>query len=106
MPGGDKIELLLRHAQPARHVKVDLQAESAVVDLRDTQLRQFDDSFVEARLLGALAHGEQCGLRAGRRLLEGLVGDADVGHGVLQEYSNSDIMRRVNRASRVFCYRW
>src|SRR5207245_244790 len=105
LPGRHQVELLLWHAELARHVEMDLQAEGATVDLRDAQLRQLDDRLVEARLLGALAHGEQCGLRAGHRLLEGLVGDADVGHGVLREYSNSDIIRRVNRASRGFCYR-
>jgi hypothetical protein len=59
---------------------MDLQAEGAVVDLRHAELRQLDDRLVEAGLIGALAHGQQGRLRTGRGLLEGVVGNANVGH--------------------------
>ena len=41
---------------------MDLQAEGAVVDLRDAQLGEFHDLLVEARLVGRPAHREQGGL--------------------------------------------
>jgi hypothetical protein len=59
---------------------VDLQAEGAVVDLRDAELGQFHDLLVEAGVVGRLAHGEQGRLGGGGGLLERVVGDADVRH--------------------------
>lgn len=76
-PGRDQVELFLRQAEPPRDVEMDLQAEGAVVDLRDPELHQFDDRLVETGLVGGLAHGQQGGLGGGRGLLKGLVGDAD-----------------------------
>ena len=80
LPRRDEVELLLRHPDPARDVEVDLQAEGAVVDLRDAQFHQLDDLLVDAGLVGLPAHVDQRLLGGGCDPGEGIVGEAGRGH--------------------------
>jgi hypothetical protein len=57
-PCRHQIELLLRHAELARDIEMDLQAEGAVVELRNAQLHQLDDLLVDPGVVGLPAHGD------------------------------------------------
>src|SRR3954471_24907123 len=89
-PGGQQVQLGCRDVQLARIVEMVLNAESATVDLRCTDLQQLDEVGLNAGLAQCLTDGGHAGAHLRDDALEDSVVDPCVAGGGFRHWSPSE----------------